>query len=154
MPLHYISGVAATAAWLLEDIPSMSEPCPTEPKPEPCGLLAPGPSRVLTPSPGTSPPLVSSIPDIPLFGTPLVGHPFPFLSTTFSWEKWDHSPHGSPDCPQAKRTWVTSPKAKVGSKHSSTWGDDHMPNLTPETELALCNKDERPPALSPVPLQG
>ena len=49
------------------------------------------PPRALTPPSGSSPPLVSSIPDIPLSGTPLVGHPSPFLSTTSSQEKWDHS---------------------------------------------------------------
>ena len=48
---------------------------------------APGPCRVLTSPPGTSPPLVSFIPDIPLSGTALVGQPFPFLSMTSSQEK-------------------------------------------------------------------
>ena len=75
----------------------MSELHPMEPEPEPCVSLAPGPPRVLTPPPGTSPPLVSSIPDILLLGSPLVGHPFPYLSTTSLQEKWGHSPNGSPD---------------------------------------------------------
>ena len=111
----------------------MSELHPMEPEPDPCGLLAPEPSRLLTPPPGISPPLVSSIPDIPLSGSPFMGQPFPFLSTTSSQEKWDYFPSGSPDCPQAKRTQVTSPQSQGGERHSSTQGDDHTSNLIPET---------------------
>ena len=81
--LHYIGGAVVTATQLIEDVPSMLELCPMEPEPEPCGWPAPGPSRVFISPPGTSPPLVfSSIPDIPLLCTPLVGHPFPYFSTT------------------------------------------------------------------------
>ena len=112
----------------------MSELHPMEPEPEPCGSPAPGPSRGLTPPPWTSPLLVSSMPDIPVSSTPLVGYPFPHLPTTSSQEKQGHSPRGSPDCPQAKRTQVTSPKVETGSEHSFTWGDDHTPDLTPETK--------------------
>ena len=43
MPLCYISRVVATSVQLVDSIPSMSEPCPTKPEPEPCGLPAPGP---------------------------------------------------------------------------------------------------------------
>ena len=81
-PCLYISTVVATATRLVEGVPSMSELHPMEPEPEPYCSPAPGPSRVLTSPPGTSPPLVSSTPDIPLLGTPLVGHSFPYLSTT------------------------------------------------------------------------
>ena len=154
VPLHYISGAVATATQLVEDIPSMSELCPTEPEPEPCGLQAPGPSRALTSPPGTSPSLVSSIPDIPLSGTPLVGHPFPYLSTTSSQEKWDHCPTGSPDFPQAKRTQVFSPKVEAGSEHSSTLGYNHMPYLTPETRTGFGQQRQESSSPSSSPIGG
>ena len=96
MPLWCISGAVATAIQLVEGIPSISELCPTEPKPEPCGSPPPGPSRVLTSPWGTSPPLVPSIPDIPLLGTSLVGQSCPLnhlltrevgpLSQWFTWQ--------------------------------------------------------------------
>ena len=84
VPLHYISRVVDTATQLVEGAPSMSDPCPMEPEPEPCGSQALGPSMGLTPPPGTSPLLVTSIQDIPLSGTPLVGNPFPYCPTTSS----------------------------------------------------------------------
>ena len=74
----YISGAITIAAQQDKDIPMVSESCPTvpEPEPEPHGSPAPGPSGGLTPPPGTQPLPLSSLPNIPLAGTPLVGHPF------------------------------------------------------------------------------
>ena len=40
-PLHKQMGGCSTATQLVEGIPSMSEPCPTESEPEPCGLPPP-----------------------------------------------------------------------------------------------------------------
>ena len=123
----------ATAAQLSEGVPSMSEPCPTEPEPGPCGLPAPGPSRGVTLPPETSPLQVSSLPDIPLLGTPLVGHPFVDFLPIPSKGNWDHYPSDSPNHLHAKRAHITSPEVKVGSEHSFTQGSNHTPNLTPET---------------------
>ena len=115
-----------------EGIPIVSGPCPTAPEPEPCDLQAPGPSGGLTPPPAISPQPVSSLPDIPLASTPLLGHPFADLASP-SKGTWNHSPSDSPDCLHAKRTCTTSPDVEGGSEHSSTQGNDHTPNLTPET---------------------
>ena len=78
VPFHYISGTVITAAQQDKGISTISKPCLTrsEPELEPHGSLAPGPSGGLTPLPGTSPLSMPSLPDIPLAGTPLVGHPF------------------------------------------------------------------------------
>ena len=72
-----------------EGIPIISGPCPTVPKPQ-C-LPVPGPSGVLTPPPVTFPLPASSLPDIPLAGTPLLGCPFADLAIPLKG-KWDHSP--------------------------------------------------------------
>ena len=142
--------------WHDEGIPTMSEPCPTtsDPEPEPHGSLSPGPSRCLTPPPGTFPLPVSSQPDIPLSGTPLVGHPFLHLPTTPSQGKWDHSPSGSSDHPHTKMAHITSPEVEVGSEHSSTWGDDHMPDLTPETRISSRWQRQESSCPSSSPIRG
>ena len=59
----------------------MSKCCPTafESEPEPQHSPVAGSSRGLTSPPGTSPLLVSSLPDIPLSGTPLVACLFSHL---------------------------------------------------------------------------
>ena len=129
----YISRDAAKAAQQDEGIPIVSRPCPTVPEPELHGLLVPGPSGGLTSPTVTSPLPVSSLPDIPLAGTPLMGCPFADLLAIPSKGKWNHYPSDSPDHLHAKRTHVTSPEVEVGSKHSLTQGNDHMPDLTPET---------------------
>ena len=121
----------------------MSEPCPTEPH----GSLASGPSRYVTPPPGTSPLLVSSLPNIPC---QVLQSPANHLLTG----KWDHSPSGSPDYPQTKETQVTSPKVKVGSEHSSTWGNNHMPNLTPETRTGSGQQRQESSSPSSSPIRG
>ena len=71
VPFCYISEV-----WTIATQQDKSHPTASEPDPDPHGPLVPGPSRGLTPPPGTSPLLVSSLPDVPLSGIPLVGHPF------------------------------------------------------------------------------
>ena len=78
VPFHYICGPVTIAAQQDEDIPTISKPCATasEPESEPHGSLAPGPSSGLTLLPGTLTLPVSSLPDIPLAGTPLVVHLF------------------------------------------------------------------------------
>ena len=130
-----------------------SEHCPTGPEPKPHSLLAPGPSGLLTPPAVTSPLPVFSIPDIPLVGTPLLGHCFAGLNIPPKG-KQDHTPSNSPDHPDIKGTHITSPEIKVRSEYSSTWGDDNMPDQTPETGLTLDNHNESPPDLPPVPLEG
>ena len=115
-----------------EGISIISRPCPTVFQPEPCGSPVPDPSEVLTPPLVTSTPPVSSLLDIPLAGTPLQGHPFADLAI-LPKGKWDHTPSDSPNHLHTKRDHVTSPEVEVRSEHSSTLGNDHIPNLTPET---------------------
>ena len=129
---HYISWVVTMAAQLDEDVPIMSGPCPTMPEPEPHDSLVPSPSGVLTSPPTTSPPPMSSLLDIPLAGIPLVGCPFADLAIP-SKGKWGHSPSDSSDHLHSNRTYITSPEFEAGSEHSSTQGNDHIPDLTPET---------------------
>ena len=83
VPLCYISEATTTVAQQDEDISIVFKP-----EPEPCDSLVPGPSRVLTPPPVTSPLPVSSLPDIPLEGTSLLGHAFAGL-TIPPKGKWD-----------------------------------------------------------------
>ena len=132
VPLHYISEAATMAAHQDEGISVASEPCPTAPKGEPCRSLVPGPHGVLTPPLAMSPVLVFSIPDIPLDGTPFLGHCFAGL-TIPPKGKYDHYPSDSPDHLHIKRTCITSPEVEVRCEHSSTWGNNHMPDPTPET---------------------
>ena len=146
MPFCYISRVVAIVAWQDEGVPTMSKLCPTtsEPKPEPHGSPVPGPSRDLTPPPRTSPLLVSSLPDIPLSGTP-----FSHLPTTPSEGKWDQSPSGSPDNPHTKRACITSPQVEVGSEHSHMGQWPHAQLNTRNQNWLQVTKTESP---SPLPL--
>ena len=58
-----------------------------------------------------SPLVVFSMPDIPVDGTPLLGHSFAGL-TIPPKGKWDHSPSDSPDHLHIKRTCITSPEVE------------------------------------------
>ena len=86
-------------------------------EPEPHGSLVLGPSGGLTPPLPTSLLPVSSLPDITLAGTPLLGHPFADLLAIPSKGKWDHCPNDSLKHFHAKRTCITSPEVEVGSEH-------------------------------------
>ena len=130
VPLHYIRKAATMAAQQDEGVSIVSRPCLTVLEPHGSPVL--GPSGVLTTSLATSPPPVSSLPDIPLEGTSLLGCSFAGL-TIPPKGKWDHSPSDSPNHLHIKRTHVTSPEVEVGSEHSSTWSNDHTPDLTSET---------------------
>ena len=123
--LCYIGEAATTATHQDEGVSIASDP-------EPCGLPVPDPSGVLSPPLAMSLLPVFSIPDIPLDGTPWLGHSFAGL-TILPKGNLDHSPSDSPDHLYMNRNSVTSPEVKVRSKHSSIWGDDHTPNPTPET---------------------
>ena len=78
VPFCYTSGPVTIDAQWDESISTISEPSPTacEPEPEPHGSPVTGPSGGLTPPPGTPLLPVSSLPDIPLVGTSMVGCPF------------------------------------------------------------------------------
>ena len=73
MPFHYISRLVTIAAQQDKGIPTVSEPSPTAPEPEPHGSSNPGLSGGLTLPTGTPPLPVSSLPDMPLAGTPWWG---------------------------------------------------------------------------------
>ena len=120
VPFYYISEATTMATQWDEGISIVSGFCPTVPEPEPCGSPVPGLSGVPTPPP------VSSLPDIPLAGNPLLGCPFAGLAIP-SKEKWDHSPSDLPNHLHVKRTHITSPEVEVRSEHSSTQGNKHMP---------------------------
>ena len=94
VPFCYTSGAVTLAAQQDKSIPTESKPHPTTSKhePEPHGSLVPGPSRGLTPPPGTSPLLVSSLPDIPLSDTLLVEHPLSHFLAIPSQGKWTTLP--------------------------------------------------------------
>ena len=115
---------------------------PTLSGPEPHGLPVSCQSWVLTPLLATSPSPVSSVPDIPLTGTPLLGCPFADLAI-HSKGKWDHSPSDSPNHLNIKWTCITSPEVEIGSEHSSTQGNNHMPDLTPETGTSSRQQRQR-----------
>ena len=132
VPLYYICEVTATAAQQDVVISIVSGPCPTVPESEPHGSPVPGPSGVPTPSPVTSPSPVSSLLDIPLEGTPLLGHSFAGPAITPKG-KWDHSSSDLPNHLHVKRTCITSPEVKVRREYSPTQDDDHIPDPTPET---------------------
>ena len=132
VPFCYISGATTTAVQQDEGIPIVSRLYPTVPEPKPHGLPVPGPSGVPIPPWVTSLPPVSSLPDIPPGRYSLGGCPFADLVIP-SKGKWDHSPSDSPNHLHTKRTHITSPDVEIGSEHSSTQGNDHMPDLTPET---------------------
>ena len=134
VPLGYMSKAATIATHQDEGASIASEACPTTPEPEPCGSPVPGPSGVLTPQQAMSLLPGFSMPDIPLDGTPLLGHSFAGLTIPLKG-KWDHSHSDSPDHLHVKRTHITSPEGEVRSEHSSTWGDNHMPDPTPETRI-------------------
>ena len=131
VPLCCISEAASMADHQDKGISIVSEPCPTAPDPEPCTLLFPGPSGGLTPPLVMLPLPVFSIPDILLDGTSLLGHSLAGL-TIPPKGKQDHSPSDSPDRLHIRRTCIASSEVEVRSEHSSTWGDNHMPDPTPE----------------------
>ena len=76
---------------------------------------------------------MSSLLDIPLAGTPLVGCPFPDFLAIPSQGKQDPSPSGSPDHHHIKRTYACSSEVEVGVESHSTWGDWNTPKLVPKT---------------------
>ena len=115
--------------------------------------MTPGPSGVLTPPPVTFPLPVSSLPDMLLAGTPLLGCPFAYLAIP-SKGKWDHSPSDSPNCLHIKRTCITSQEVEIWSEHSSTQGNDHMPDLTPETGTSSRQQREESCIPSSSPSRG
>ena len=133
VPFSYISKVVPIATQQEDGVSTVSKTCPTTSEPEPYCSPVPGPSRGLTPPPGTFPLLVSSLLDTPLSGTPLVGQPFSDFLAIPSQGKHDHSPSALLDHNCTKMTCVSSSKVEVGSEQSCTWDNDHMPNLTPET---------------------
>ena len=156
VPFCYIGRAITIAVQQDEGISIISNPCPTasQPQPELHGLPVPGPSGGVTPPPGTSPLPMSSLPDITLAGTPLVGHPFADLLAIPSKGKQDHSPSDSLDHHHTKRTHITSPEVEVGSEYSSTQDDDHILDLTPETRTG--SRWQRQESYSPFssPIRG
>ena len=96
---------------------------------------------------------VSSLQDIPLVSTPLLGCSFAGLTITPKG-KQDHSPSDSPDCLHAKRTHVTSPEVEVRSEHSSTRDNYHMPNPTPKTRTDSGKQWWESPSPSASPTRG
>ena len=80
MPLCYISKSVSLVAHQDEGISIASESCPIVPESEPHSSPVSGPSGGLTPLPPMSPFPVFSIPDIPLDGTPWLGHSFAGLN--------------------------------------------------------------------------
>ena len=153
VPFCYISRAATAAAQQDKGILIISRPCPTVPEPEPHDSPVLGPSGVLTPPPVTFPLPVSSLPDIPLAGTPLLGYPFADLAIP-SKGKQDHSPRDSSNCLHAKRTHITSPEVEVGSDHSSTQGNNHMPDLTLETRTSSRQQRQESSSPSSSPTRG
>ena len=94
-----------------------------------------------------------SIPDIHLDGTPLLGCSLASLNIPPKG-KQDHTSSDSPDHPHINRTNITSPEVEVGSEHSSTWGNDHMPNPTPETRTDSGQPQQVSPSPSSSPTRG
>ena len=83
----------------------------------------------------------------PLVGTPLLEHPLAHFLAILPKGKWDHSPSDSPNHLHAKRACITSPEVEVGSEDSSTWGDNHTPNLT--LEIWTSSRQHRQKSSSP-----
>ena len=154
VPFCYVNEASTMATQQDEGTSIVSGPCPTGTEPEPGGSPVPGPSGVLTPPLVPSPPPVFSLPDIPLEDTPLLGHSFAGLAIPPKG-KWDHSPSDLPDHLHIKRAHVTSPEVEVRSEQSSTQGNDHIPDLTPETRTGFRQhrQDSSSPFSSPRGLQ-
>ena len=104
-------------------------------------------------STGNVPSTGVSIPDIPLDSTPLLGHSLASLTIPLKG-KWDHSLSDSPNHLCIKRTRITSPEVKVRSEYSSTQGDNHMPDPTPETRTDSEQQWWQSPSPSSSPTRG
>ena len=148
VPFHYISGVETIAT-------QQDKSCPTasEPEPGPHGSHVPGPSRGLTPPPGPSSLPQSSLPDIPLSGTSLVGWLFPSFLAVSSQRKWDNSPSGSPDH-HTKRTMSAPKMLSLGVSTAPHGAMIIGLTLHQKPDLALGNKDKSPPAPSSSHIRG
>ena len=126
VPSQYISEALATAMQLGKNAPATT----TAPKPE--ESTTPGPSRSPACHSETPPPIIPLLPDLPLMGSPPVGHPFAEYLATSTQKKQGHSTHGSLDLHHSKRICVNSQEVKAWSDHSSIWGNDNTPEPVPE----------------------
>ena len=128
VPLCYMSNALATAMQQDKDVPATS----TVPKPE--GSLAPSPPNSPAFQTWTLPLPVPPLPDIPFVGTIPVGCPFAGFIAGPTQKKWDHSSSGPLSNHHDKRTHVDSQVIETRNKHSSTQGDEDMPELVLEAE--------------------
>ena len=149
VPFHYISGTMTTAAQQDENIPTVPQPCPTAPKPESYGSPTPGTFGSPIPPPRASPLPVSSLPDIPLVGTPLVGCPFSDFLAVSSEGKQSHPPSSSPGHHDPRKTYVCSPEVEVGVESSFSWGKQDTPELVPESRPRPCSQQRGQDTTSP-----
>ena len=106
--------------------------CVSSVAPRPQEPPALGPSS----SPGhlseTPPAVIPLLPDLLFMGTSPVLCLFAEFLAIYTQKKWGHSSSSSLDHHHGKRTYVDSQEVKAGSYHSSTWGDDNMPEPIPE----------------------
>ena len=156
VPFCYISGTITTAAQQDEGFPTTPEPCSTasELAPEPHCSWALGPPGGLTPPPRTSLLPVSSLPDIPLTGTSMMGCLFSYFLAIPSQGKQDHSPSGSFDHSPTKRTSVCSQDIEVGVESSSSLGDQGTLELVPEAGYRPSSEQEEHEPVSPPSPSG
>ena len=138
VPLHYMNEVLAITVQQEEDVPVTT----TVPKPE--GSQGPDPSDSPAHQTGTPPPPVPPLLDISFFGTPMVGHPFAGLIVGPAQKKQDHSLSGTLGDQCNKWTHVNSQEVKVRSKHSSTQGNEDMPELAPEARPSSNPQGQEP----------
>ena len=126
VPSSYISEVLVASVWLSKTAPA------TTAVPEPEESTTPGPSSSPACLSETPHPIISLFPDLPFMCTAPVGCPFAEFLAISTQKKWGCSSRSSLDQHCSKRTCVDSQEVKARSDHSSTWGDDNMPELVPE----------------------
>ena len=91
------------------------------------------------------------------------GHPFHGVVSLAgpSQEKRSCSPSRPFSTHHGKRTWINYPQVEVRSEHRSTWGDDYITELIPETRPSSRQQRQEssnpllaPSALPPILMKG
>ena len=92
----------------------------------------------------TPPPIIPLLSDIPLIGTPPVGHPFAEVLAASAQKKQDCFSSGSLNLHGSKRACVNSQEVKAGSDHSSTQGNDSTPYPIHEARPSSQQREQEP----------
>ena len=129
IPMHYMGEALATTMQWRVDAPAAATVL------EPEGPQAP----VSTSSPvhqAGAPPLpIFSMLDIPLIGTPPVGHSLIRFIIDPLHKKQDHSPISAPDSQPGEMAHAETTEANVSSGHRTVQGTGELPEMPPEVPI-------------------